>query len=296
MTTPVDPKRVALKPRNVAWDWSGLAAHYLDGNPVATHFINAFNMLLPEGEVFFVRTFQEALPFVTDESVRQDVLGFIGQEATHSAAHESVLEHLAAEGLPTAAFTDQIRWFFRGLLGDRNLSGAQRHSWLVQRVAIVAALEHVTSYLGNWGLNAQAWDIAMEPRMRDLLLWHLAEEVEHRHVAFDLFNHLDGNYIRRIRAHLIAFPTFMLLAYRGLQYLAAADKGAPNNPIKVFIAYLRATRKKLIPGLADVVAMALEYFRPRYHPSNYGSTSQAVSYLASSPAALAAAIALEDPA
>lgn len=285
---PVDPQKVAVRPRDVRWDWTGLPMHYLDDDPVATQLINTFNMLLPEGEVFFVQTFQEALAHIADDTVREDVLGFIGQEATHSASHQSVLDHFTALGFATAAYTDQLRWLFRGLLGHRQLSGGKRYSWLVERVAMIAAAEHITSYLGNWGLNADAWDDAMEPRMRDLLLWHLAEEVEHRHVAFDLFTHLDGSYFRRIRAHLVTFPIFVFLIYRGLRFLTLGDPHAPSSRFALLLKYRRAARKGLVPAFSDIAKMSVEYFRPSYHPSNYGSSSQAAVYLASSPAAQAA--------
>lgn len=288
MSQPVDPAKVVLKARAVEWDWTDLPLHYVDDDPFATHCVNALNMLLPEGEIFFVKVFQQALRLIRDEGVHEDVLGFIGQEAVHSASHQSLLDHLAAEGIDTDPYVDQIRWVFRKLLGERDLSGREAHAWLLERVAAVAAIEHFTSYLGDWGLNARAWDHTFEPRVLDLLRWHLAEEVEHRHVAFDLFSHLDGNYLHRVRAYLVALPTFVLFVYRGVRYMATVDAAAPSSRRAVLRAYRRAYRKGLIPSPRSFARMAVQYFRPSYHPSHYGSTSQAVAYLASSPAALAA--------
>ncbi len=156
MTTQPEADKVALTARNVSWDWTGLPMHYFDANPFATHLANGMNMLLPEGEVFFVEVFQKALPLIKDDAVRADVIGFIGQEATHSSSHQSLLEHLKAQGLDTDPYVAQIQWMFRRLLGDRELTGRKAHSWLLERVAVVAALEHFTSYLGDWGLNARA--------------------------------------------------------------------------------------------------------------------------------------------
>ncbi len=42
------------------------------------------------------------------------------------------------------------------------------------------------------GLDSKSWDKA-DPAMADLFRWHLAEEVEHRCVAYDLFEHLLTN-------------------------------------------------------------------------------------------------------
>lgn len=288
MITPVDPEKVTLRPRNVQWDWAGLPKYYVYGDPVTTHVMNTFNMLLPEGEIFFVELFRKALPLITDDGVREDVIGFIGQEALHAAAHQSLLEHCSAHGLPTERYLEQLRWLFGRQLGDRELTGEQAVAWLIERVAVVAALEHFTSYLGNFGLNATAWPGAVEPRVLDLVLWHLAEEVEHRHVAFDLFGHLDGRYRTRIRAYAIAMPMFLLLLVRGVRFLAHHDPDIDARPIPLWAAARRAWKRGMLPGPASMTRMILQYLKPGYHPRQYGSTTQAVAYLASSPAARAA--------
>ncbi|MGW6123347.1 metal-dependent hydrolase [Nocardia sp. NPDC055165] len=289
MSTLRDQDKVALKARAVEWDWTGLPFHYVYDDPFSTHVINSFNMLLPEGEVFFVQVFQQALPLITDPEVHEDVVGFIGQEATHSSAHQSLVDYLDLHGLDSTRFTDQIRWFFRALLGERELTDRRAHNWLLERVAVVAALEHFTSYLGDWALNADAWRRGtIETRVLDLVLWHLAEEVEHRHVAYDLFTHLDGSYWHRIRAYLVAMPTFALLHLRGMRLLLNDDPVAERGLFATVRAARRAWRAGMVPSPGSLAKMSIEYFRPSYHPRKYGSTSQAVAYLAASPAALAA--------
>ncbi|MGU3651481.1 metal-dependent hydrolase [Mycolicibacterium sp. A43C] len=279
-----------MKPRDVRWNWEGIPLHYFASDAFITHWANGMNMLLPEGEVFFVDVFRQALPLIEDDEVRADVIGFIGQEATHSAAHQSLLDHIARAGIDVGPCVDQIQWMFRRLLGDRHLRGRWARSWLVERVAIIAALEHFTSYLGVWGLNAHAWDDTLEPRVLDLFRWHLAEEVEHRHVAFDLFTHLDGGYVRRIRTWLLAAPVLAIMWTRGTRYLMRVDPHIPDEKRRIPLRRVRqAYRAGLMPSPWSLTKMFLEYFRPSYHPSHYGSTSQAVAYLASSPVALDAA-------
>lgn len=286
---PHDSSKVALTARDVRWDWSGLPIHYLGGDPVATHVVNGINLLLPEGEVFFVDAFQQALPLIKDDTVREDVVGFIGQEATHSSSHQSLLDHQQSVGLDVEAYTEQIRWFFRKIMGNRELTGRRARAWLIERIAVVAAIEHFTSWLGDWGLNNAAWKTEMQPRVLDLVLWHLAEEVEHRHVAFDLFTHLDGSYWRRVRAWLVASPVLALLWIRGTRYLMSIDPSLPENKRKIRLRDIcRVWRRSLIFSPSEIAQMWVQYLRPSYHPRNYGSTSQAVAYLATSPAARAA--------
>ncbi|MGV0162550.1 metal-dependent hydrolase [Mycobacterium colombiense] len=285
-----DSRKVALTPRHVSWDWSGLPMHFMGGDPMGTHIANGMNMLLPEGEVFFVQTFREALPLIKDDAVREDVIGFIGQEATHSSSHQSILDYLQEQGLDVTPCTEGFRRLFRQVLGRREFNDPKKaRGWLTERVAMVAALEHFTSWLGDWGLNAQGWDRDLEPRVLDLFRWHLAEEVEHRHVAFDLFTHLDGSYWRRVRAWVAVSPVLALLWARGTAHLMSVDPELPPERRK---ARLRDVRRAYRSGYVftpwDAVKMWVEFLRPSYHPRNYGSTSQAVAYLASSPAARAA--------
>jgi predicted metal-dependent hydrolase len=286
----VDPEEVVLKPRDVHWDWDGLPLHWFGGDPFLTHWANVLNMLLPEGEIWFVQVFRQALPLIRDDKLRADVLGFVGQEAMHSTSHQSVLDHLTGTGFDTGPYTRQLSWFFEGLLGDRALTGAAARRWLLERVAIVAAIEHMTSFLGDWLLNANALDRAkIHPTMLDLFRWHGAEEVEHRSVAFNLFSHLDGGYARRVRTHLLACPALFFWWVRGIRFLLAIDPETGGARKPRWRDWFRRSRQGLMPTPLSVVKAFFAYLRPSYHPSQYGSTSQAVTYLATSPAAREAA-------
>ena len=206
---PGEPDRVALHARNVSFDWSELPRHWIPGEPFATHLINVLHLLLPEGERWFCHVFKQALPLIRDEQLAEDVRGFIGQEAVHAESHQGVLDHFDAHGTDTRPYVQQISWLFGKVLGDRGYAGKQGQEWIVERVALIAAIEHFTAFLGQWVLDARELDEAgADPTMLDLLRWHGAEEVEHRSVAHDLFAHLDGRYSRRVRTMLIAAPLF----------------------------------------------------------------------------------------
>jgi len=284
-----EPDNVALHARNVSFDWSNLPMHWIPDEPFATHVINVLHLLLPEGEDFFVRVFQQAVPMIRDERLREQVLGFIGQEAVHADSHQGVLDHFDAHGLDTRDYTRQIGYLFNKILGDRDYTGRRAEEWLVERAALVAGIEHITAFLGQWVLDAQGLDEAnADPTMLDLLRWHGSEEVEHRAVAFDLYQHLDGRYFRRVRLFLLAAPFFFWLWVRGVRYLMARDPKLGGTVKPRWRDLLRSHKRGLTPGYLQTLRLLAPYFRRDYHPSQYGSTSQAVAYLASSPAARAA--------
>ena len=287
-TGPQHPENLVLQPRNVEFDWSSLPTHWVPGEPLVTHTCNVLHLLLPEGERWFIDVFTQAEPLIKDDTLREDVLGFIGQEVTHAESHQGVLDHWKTKGIDTDPYVDQISWMFRKLLGDRELSGKRRHQWLIERVAIVAAIEHITAQLGNWALNSPALDDA-DATMLDLLRWHGAEEVLHRNVAFDLFRHLDGRYLRRCRALAVTVPIMLWLWARGVVFLMRIDPELDDSVKPRWRDYFRASRRHLLPAAHRLIIDTLHYLRPGFHPSQEYSSSQAATYIAGSPAAVAAA-------
>jgi uncharacterized protein len=290
-TTAAEPDQLVLQPRDVAFDWSGLPLRWIPGEPVASHVINVLHLLLPEGERWFVETLKQVLPMIRDEALREDVLGFIGQEAIHAEAHQGVLDYFSEQGLDPGPYVRHMEWLFGRILGDRaGLTEVRYRQHLIERVAFIAAVEHFTAFLGDWILNARALDRArVHPVMLDLLRWHGAEEVEHRSVAFDLLTHLDPGYARRVRAMVVAAPMLVWLWVRGARYLVAADPELGSAVKATWRGARDAGRRGLLPQPGKAAKSAARYFRRGYHPTQEGSTRQAVAYLGSSPAARAAA-------
>lgn len=285
-----NPEHLVLEPRDVAFDWTDLPIHWVPDEPLVTHTCNVLHLLLPAGERWFVDLFTRAVPLIKDDKLREDVLGFIGQETVHARSHQSVLDHWKARGVETDPYVDQIEWMFHAALGDRDLPARRREEWLIERLAIIAAIEHITATLGNWALNCPALDAAgADPTMLDLLRWHGAEEVAHRSVAFDLFTHLDGRYLHRVRAMLITAPVMLWLWVRGVVFLMRTDPETGGRVKPRWRHYFRASRRHLLPPAHTLVGQTFNYCRPFYHPSKEFSTGQAVAYLAGSPAANAAA-------
>ncbi|MBW0115977.1 metal-dependent hydrolase [Pseudonocardia abyssalis] len=277
MTRVDDPADLVLVARDVHFDWSDLPLHWIPGEPVGTHVLNVLHLLLPAGERFFVDLFTQALPRIADEDLADQVRGFIGQEAMHARAHDEVLDVLHAAGIDTRPYTEQVEWIFGWLLGGRWAGHG-----LVERLAVVAAIEHLTSVLGDWVLGASALDHA-DPVMLDLLRWHGAEEVEHRCVAFDTLVHLDDSYLRRARAMLLVAPVLTWLWARGALFLTEADPTCPRRAR--WSDWVRLGRRGVVPDPFGMAWQVARWFRPGYHPSQDGSTARAVAYLGTSPAA-----------
>jgi predicted metal-dependent hydrolase len=70
--------------------------------------LNVLHILLPEGERWFVKVFAEALPLIKDDRLREDVLGFIGQEGMPACAHQGVQDYFKEQGLDTTEYVADL--------------------------------------------------------------------------------------------------------------------------------------------------------------------------------------------
>jgi hypothetical protein len=142
--------------------------------------------------------------------------------------------------------------------------------------------------VGQWLLDAETLDEAgTHPMMLDLLRWHGAEEVEHRSVLFDVYEHLDGSYARRARTSVIGSAGLFASWLVSLDYLMRQDPASrwwKPWPLQM----VRAIHRGLMPNPLFFLAEFPPYLRPGFHPSQTGSLDTAVRYLATSPAAQAA--------
>lgn len=294
-----------IKPRRVQFDLQDTPLHWIPDDPLATHLINGIHLLLPAGELWFCRVYNKALPYVTDPQLRADVEGFIRQEAIHSRTHSKAEQYLWAQGLQTDEFRQKAEWLFEHFLGEApfGLKALQRPSlekrWLIARVGVIAAIEHFTGMLGQWCMDNKSWDQA-DPVMADLFRWHLAEEVEHRCVAYDLFAHLCqtqlGFYVSRQALMAIIFPLFLYYLTEGGRSLAKQDTDrysrwmARQSVLSLLLELERTGRRtENVPTFSFLVLGTLRWLSPRFHPLTEGNTEQALAYLARSPAAQAAA-------
>jgi predicted metal-dependent hydrolase len=280
---------VPIRARRTRFDLSETPCHWIPDDPQTTHTINVLHVVLPPGERWFCDVYRDALPLVTDAQLRDDMRGFIGQEATHAKAHDLGLEHLARHGIDLrrqVAFADRARVRLRKRL--RRLPGPVFRRILTGELAAIAAIEHFTGVLGDWVIDAGALeDAGADPAMVDLLRWHGAEEVEHRSVAFDAYQHLSGNYPRRVIAMGLVFVGLNLGWIAVTQRLMALDQSGPR---RFRISEVRrAERQQRLPRYRDIVGSVPRYARRGHHPSSIGSTEKALAYLATSPGVAARA-------
>lgn len=164
--------------------------HWCNGDAFLTAWFNALSMSFPVGEQFFidsVRNGFKALPADQQNRFRDEVQGFVGQEATHRRIHALFNAQVERHGL-------RNDWEPRARQRLALLEGSDpRHG-----LAITAANEHFTALFAEWMLSHATLLDGCEPRLKTLWLWHSAEEAEHKCTAFDLYQALGGSHRWRV--------------------------------------------------------------------------------------------------
>lgn len=253
---------------------SRIPRHWLMGSPQLTHAANALQLLFPLGEQFFIRSVKHFEGAIADPELRARIRAFYGQEGRHGHEHQRFFEVLEAQGYDVVRF---LAWYEHVAYG--HLEPAFPPS---VRLAVTAALEHFTATLGRNALTSDLLDHAPAV-VAELMRWHAAEEIEHKSVAFDVFEAVDGRYSVRVLGLALALLVLgffwsagtreLLRAERSLGTdLAAASRAAKLHP------RVRAETRRRRAIFRDAV---VEYLRPGFHPDRIDDHGLARAYLAS---------------
>jgi predicted metal-dependent hydrolase len=272
-----------LKSRTFSADWRDVPVVWIPNQRFACFVLNVTHLVLPAGELWFCRVFNQALPYIDDAILAEQVKGFISQEGAHARSHRDVLTLYENMGWDFSVSKQRLGKVFGLYLGENMLGlipvkGAAKRRWIRMRIGIVAAIEHVTCVLGNWILQNQTLhEAGANKEMLDLLKWHGAEEVEHRSVAHDLYCYLGGGNVSRMLWFVPVLFVVVLTWKRGTQVFIRQDK--TTNTSYGFRAYLGASRAGFLPTVSYLVTSFLRYFRWQYHPSREASDQQAALVL-----------------
>lgn len=303
---PASHTDIHLQQRKVQFNYQDTPLHWVPNEAFCSQLINELHLLLPAGEFWFCRVYNKALPLIQDEKLREDVRGFIKQEAIHGRSHGGVIEkYLNHNGIETRSYLKLVEWLFNRLLDDKPL-GLRLPRWLAShwlrfRLSLIAAIEHFTCVLGKYIIETKAFDEAgADPVMLDLLRWHGAEEVEHRCVAYDLYNHVGNRsavlrYVMRVINITLVAPILLYLWAKGANHLMRQDPELKQYKPSMWRLWFwrtwsrTARRTALIPSIAWAFNEAFRYLKPGYDPLKEADTQVAQAYLSQSPAALRAA-------
>lgn len=253
-----------VKTRRIRFEYppERLPRHYVSGDLVMSHIISVLSALFPEGEDFFVRSVRNYSAQITDPELKAQVAGFIGQEVTHGREHRHFNERLREMGYPTRSIDRRVK---------RGLALFHRYGPKSTQLAVTAALEHYTATLAEVLLRSEeAQSLLDVDEVRAMLEWHALEENEHKSVAFDVYETVCGQYLRRIWVMRFVTVSFLFSSVANTVISLAMDR-ASYNPFRLFPSLWRLRAN---PWLTREVRRQIrDYNRPGFHPDDHDTTA-----------------------
>ncbi len=244
------------------------------GSPHLTHLSNALQLLFPAGERFFIRSVKHYEDRITDPELKGRIRGFYGQEGRHGHEHERFFKVLEDQGYDLDGF---LAWY-----EDLAYQKLEKRVSPAVRLSITAALEHFTAAMGRNALQSDFLDLA-HPVVADLMRWHAAEEIEHKSVAFDVFEAVDGRYHVRVAGLFLALVGLTRFWAEGTKHFLR-EEGARGTDMKASAQAMRESPRLKAEGLRRremFKSAVLEYLRPGFHPDQVDDYELARGYLAS---------------
>lgn len=226
-------------------------------NPAAAEFVaaaNAVSLLMPAVEPYFAGSVRRALPQL-EPALAETARTFVRQELEHQRQHRHFNVGLVAHFPGLARPEARSRRLYGWLARTRTL----RFS-----LAFAAASETIAYSLARWTSDHLAEFLrGADPTATDLFVWHLAEEVEHKSVAFDVWDAVDGSRWRYARAGALSLAVLAFLVLWSITVQLHAERRL-RSP-----ATWWRTGRLLLSFAFEVVPNLFVSCLPGHHPDQF---------------------------
>ena len=212
------PDGVTIQPRNMNFELEkSLATDWADNDPFLTAVFNAMSMSFPSGERNFIDSVRHYQDRITDEKLLNDVKGFYKQEGIHSREHRKYNKILCEQ---RGYDYDDLESVFL-----RRIEMGNNDPRITPRVILAStvSVEHFTASFGESLLEGRILKNIDGP-IGELWQWHALEELEHKSVAFDVYEQIGGSHEMRTRVMRLAMVTLLIDTLRVTFKILRHDK------------------------------------------------------------------------
>jgi predicted metal-dependent hydrolase len=233
-------------------------AVFVDGDHKRSFGFIAGSLLLPHLEPYLIRSLKAAEKHVTDPVVAEGLDKFVRQEAQHYQMHKKFNETIRLAGFP------QLEALEKELFDDYHRFSNTKS--LKFNLAYAEAFEALTMNAVKHMMEPNGFGDDLPPYMQ-MIEWHFVEELEHRTITFDVYDHVFGDYLYRLFVGIWAQWHFTSWMRRVAAYMLKVrpqpirEKDATIDRQEKLAAVQPASVGSLMPGL-------LRIYLPNYSPHN----------------------------
>lgn len=242
-----------------------MSGHWNRRRPEFSHIVNAASLAMPYLEPYLIKTMRAAREHVCDDKLKKALDDYVSQEAMHFRQHRRFNDELIARGYRSIAGIETR------LAADYARLGETKS--LAFNLAYAEGFESMALAIGEMLIEDRAFLFGgSESGVASLVLWHFVEEIEHKNVAYDVFEHVAGGYFRRVHGFLYATGHIFLLTRGGYQALLKEDGLWTNFRSRLALAILLARIfAKLTPKLLRILV-------PGYSPRQVADPKWALDW------------------
>lgn len=233
--------------------------YWFGGDPFKSRFFDAMSLLFPEGEKFFIACVRDYRDQISDPELLAQVKDFMYQEGQHGMVHTAFNNRLKEQGIAVDHILEEQRKLMFGLFRKKF-----SRRWTLGQTA---AAEHMTALMAH-GFFGNGMFADADPRIRGMYAWHAVEEIEHKAVAFDVYQQVArGGYLTRALTMMMVSFTFPLHVFVIMRHMFKVDGLQRRWRIWLKGLWWLYGWGGLYPRL---LSGYLAYFRPGFHPWKHG--------------------------
>ena len=251
------PNDVGIVIRDERFNRETTPRRWWAGDAFGTAWHNALSATFPRGEAFFIESVK-AHRDGADPKLTAEIRAFVRQEINHTREHVAFNRLAQDAGYDIATIDKRVE----------EMLALTKGRPAIVNLAVTMALEHYTAMMAHEFLaNPRHFEKA-DAEVREMWRWHAVEEIEHKGVAYDTWNHATKDWTAarrwRLRSLMMIITTIAFVKNRWKDSLnLLAQDGITGWKARFgLIKYLTVS-----PGVLRRIFPAwLSYFKPGFHP------------------------------
>ena len=251
------PEDLTITIRDERFNRESTPRKWWAGEPFGTAWHNALSATFPRGEAFFIEAVK-AHREGADPKLEAEIRAFVKQEINHTREHIAFNRLAEDHGYDIKAIDTRVA----------ELLALTKNRPAIANLAVTMALEHYTAMMAAEFLANPAHFKDADPEVRAMWRWHSAEEIEHKGVAFDTWNHATRDWTAwrrwKVRSLVMLTVTTRFFKNRWKDSLNLLEQDGITGwkakwGLFSYLAWKPGIVRRIFPAW-------LAYFKPNFHP------------------------------
>lgn len=222
--------------------------------PEFSQIVNAASLAMPYLEPYLIKTMRQARPLISNPDLVRDLDLYCAQESAHYRQHRRFNDELKA------ILPETVSALEKRLDEDYAWLGANRS--LRFNLAYAEGFESMALAIGHLLIKDRDFLFGgSNTEVASLVLWHFAEEIEHKAVTYDVFEHVSGSAFWRFVGLFYATGHIFWRTRAGYQAFLKAEGLWTNWRSRLALARVLIRVMRILAGRFVLI------FIPGYHPN-----------------------------